>query len=859
MEIKNIVMIPGIMGTRLRKDKRTVWPLASIHNAHRELIYESNLDLDPYECLRLYYKRMEKYLSEKNFNVYVFPYDWRKNNLDQLELLKAKVNTFDGDFAIVAHSMGGIIAKLFVNYFEDEPDLVSRIKKVITLGTPWNGAPYAYKAIKYGVNIPEWFPMIMTALTSKKIAPGFASLYQLLPREKYTQLAQKYGKMHFLEFEGTPIESWDQIQDEYYVPLIKRNFSDTAYSKIILEFEELLLKEFTIDHHEVIGYGKKTIYTVKENSYNEPENHFDNGDGTVPIISAMSDNSIKYFICENHNGLAKNWNVLDLVENILNTVSDPISDSSVIKSDYEEVKDASFSGNVIKVACPVTVSLSDENGNIIYGSIEILDDEDIEELFSEKYEVSTIENTTYIFVNEEILTSNNPNRKVIIEAYDSGPTSVSIEKYENGNVKKITTFDTFNINPNINAELKIVNDFIDSQIILSETGKDDVLLVPNIIDLEEKDEIILPKTVFNITADDVIVPEKYPNSIVVSENVVLTSEGVEKGSYSINGTFYSINGNSFKLISPGESIPLKLLTGINEMVLFSKDSLGNVEEKKIINIYKVTDRDPIISFEFYPHMYKLLISDNNDLVYENLGIPRAVSEVKFDNNDKVFGEDILYIDKQRVISINITNIFGRATPFELTVDENAIKTIFEGEGDHNNLKEFLELLKITQPYDQIMMHKHAGRGGGVLRKLTKANIQNAKHIFVRKNNLKVDVYKGIEFFISFQNFTQDIIIKEEENYPFEFIVIDLESKNEIRSKEFSAFVKAEFHEEFISEEINIVFDDDSKSYKGNFIVSELKDFLKDYWKPDSLEDIELVIQERGTVIQEVTTEKIIIR
>ncbi|MFP3471478.1 hypothetical protein R0J90_15665, partial [Micrococcus sp. SIMBA_144] len=88
---------------------------------------------------------------------------------------------------LVAHSMGGIVAKLFLNQIQDSP-LIEKISKLITLGTPWNGAMDSYKTLKYGKFIPEkkFRGQILNDKSSKEISSYFPSIYQLLPSYKYS-------------------------------------------------------------------------------------------------------------------------------------------------------------------------------------------------------------------------------------------------------------------------------------------------------------------------------------------------------------------------------------------------------------------------------------------------------------------------------------------------------------------------------------------------------------------------------------------------------------------------------------------------------------------------------------------------
>jgi pimeloyl-ACP methyl ester carboxylesterase len=89
--------------------------------------------------------------------LYVFPYDWRQDNVEQARGLEALIGAIRADYGdatlrvdIVAHSMGGLIARYYLRYgprdvLDGVPSLVSlygasRVRKLILLGTPNFGA-----------------------------------------------------------------------------------------------------------------------------------------------------------------------------------------------------------------------------------------------------------------------------------------------------------------------------------------------------------------------------------------------------------------------------------------------------------------------------------------------------------------------------------------------------------------------------------------------------------------------------------------------------------------------------------------------------------------------------------------------
>ena len=132
---------------------------------------------------------------------YVFPYDWRRDNVENARLLVRKINALkiklkkpNLKFNIIGHSMGGLIARYAAMYGNaDLPRGKPRpnwagarsMEKIFLLGTPNEGSVYALKALldgfSYfggGLNLP--FIQNISRFDTFTIP----SLYQLLPHDK---------------------------------------------------------------------------------------------------------------------------------------------------------------------------------------------------------------------------------------------------------------------------------------------------------------------------------------------------------------------------------------------------------------------------------------------------------------------------------------------------------------------------------------------------------------------------------------------------------------------------------------------------------------------------------------------------
>lgn len=133
---------------------------------------------------------------------YVFPYDWRRDNVEtarelvrRIEALKRKLNRPDLKFNIVAHSMGGLIARYAAMYgdadlpADDAPKIVSRwagaahINKIFMLGTPNGGSADAFQTLLEGYSVTEGLRRRIRLLNklSREDALTAPSIFQLMP------------------------------------------------------------------------------------------------------------------------------------------------------------------------------------------------------------------------------------------------------------------------------------------------------------------------------------------------------------------------------------------------------------------------------------------------------------------------------------------------------------------------------------------------------------------------------------------------------------------------------------------------------------------------------------------------------
>jgi len=208
-----VVCIPGITGSVLRKDGRDVWnisggavlsALATFGGSIRDLKLERDPpDVDDLgdgitapEVIRDVhlipgfwkvdgYTKMLRYIEEtfdvtRGKNLFEFPYDWRRDNRVAarrlarqgrawLDAWRASSGARDPKLVLVGHSMGGLIAR----YFLECLDGWRNARTLVTFGTPYRGSVNALDTLVNGKKI-KFFDLT-------EVARSFTAIHQLLP------------------------------------------------------------------------------------------------------------------------------------------------------------------------------------------------------------------------------------------------------------------------------------------------------------------------------------------------------------------------------------------------------------------------------------------------------------------------------------------------------------------------------------------------------------------------------------------------------------------------------------------------------------------------------------------------------
>lgn len=313
-----VVFIPGILGSVLKRGEETLWGV-SAHAAWNllngktleglRLDEPDALDEDigdgvtatglvPYiEVIPHFWKiggysRIAQRLDTfpgltRNENYFVFPYDWRRDNRvaanrlnkeshDWLKSWRAKSGNEDAKLIIIAHSMGGLVARYYVECLEGW----TSTRTLFTMGTPFRGSGAAVDFLSNGLTYPLAPPPMKTAAAACR---SFASIYQLLPQYPFVDLGnQQFAKVSDFQLPnidlnraGKAASFHQEMTDAYH-----QNRTIDAYAARSAPLRMLVgTQQETIESVILAGDGR--VVGRQHDFMGETQL----GDGTVPRVS----------------------------------------------------------------------------------------------------------------------------------------------------------------------------------------------------------------------------------------------------------------------------------------------------------------------------------------------------------------------------------------------------------------------------------------------------------------------------------------------------------------------------------------------------------------------------------------------
>jgi hypothetical protein len=193
-------LLPGIMGSRLGRLRRdgepadTLWldPIDIIAGRLSELRLDlAGADPQPVRSLGILhfsYLKLKLQLAAAGYAVRSFDYDWRRGVVSLGQNFASALREDARDCMIVAHSMGGLVARAALTAFG-----LPACQRLLLLGTPNGGSWAAAQALRGSYSVVRRLAQLdrvnSTAALARDSFASFQSLYDLLPQPRAASLA----------------------------------------------------------------------------------------------------------------------------------------------------------------------------------------------------------------------------------------------------------------------------------------------------------------------------------------------------------------------------------------------------------------------------------------------------------------------------------------------------------------------------------------------------------------------------------------------------------------------------------------------------------------------------------------------
>jgi len=279
-----VILIPGVLGTMWRNDGELL--LDPILHSYDNLVatFEAN-----------------GYVASTTF--FTLLYDWRNSNVDTALLLKQKIDEVKAICScnkvdIIAHSMGGLVARQYVESDGYQND----IDQVVFLATPHLGAPKAYLPWEAGAfPIPDRSDLVVYfLLRSFAKHDGFSNVFDYIskrPLISFSELLPVYDyKISQDVSTSTPVF-------EVYPNNYPRNFFVEGLQSKKSRLNQVRFSNLISSSTNSIGSIIVSSYPRSDGrwAHGEPVNlilnaglQYIEGDGTVPISSASAMGNNEY-------------------------------------------------------------------------------------------------------------------------------------------------------------------------------------------------------------------------------------------------------------------------------------------------------------------------------------------------------------------------------------------------------------------------------------------------------------------------------------------------------------------------------------------------------------------------------------
>ncbi len=314
--LPEIVLLHGIMGGHLESVgtfRERIWlsPVSLLLSNVAERLRlaadgttdrEPELHIQPAGPIRFFYGKAARSWRERGFAVHEWGFDWRKSLRLSAERLALFLQTLALDrpgrtFAIVAHSMGGLVAALAA---AQSPAMLERVQRTVFLGAPLGGSFAPMEAVlgsyPFLVKLAYWAPNIELGDLCQ-LSLSLPGLLEMLPNPSlFSGCARLYQAGAWPE-SSRPSQVWLDRS---------RNLKQEFLASPLLARASLLV---ALDRPTVSGLAADRGFAAGERLFP--------GDGTVPARAALVPGVPAYEVHADHSMLLRDDQAIAAVADLL--------------------------------------------------------------------------------------------------------------------------------------------------------------------------------------------------------------------------------------------------------------------------------------------------------------------------------------------------------------------------------------------------------------------------------------------------------------------------------------------------------------------------------------------------------------
>lgn len=248
----------------------------------------------------------------QNANLYVFPYDWRRDNSEAATALNNFITCVlddhpgeGGKVDLLTHSMGGLVAARYLS----EHTLNHRVDRLVTIAAPWLGAPKAIDVLEAGGFMDAPWQKRLTREMLRGLSRNYRAVHQLLPTKTYFDLGGRPLIRNKLFGNDVVVDDYDEfvrVMDERFTGSRPGSNGKSFHDNPAQDDGSRLPIGIKYYHFYGVGKARDTLSAVKvpqtcistggplglSVTHCFTENVKATGDGTVPELSAKRSSAL---------------------------------------------------------------------------------------------------------------------------------------------------------------------------------------------------------------------------------------------------------------------------------------------------------------------------------------------------------------------------------------------------------------------------------------------------------------------------------------------------------------------------------------------------------------------------------------